>query len=88
MEDQVYPVLRSCDDGFALSSVAPQLSCMVEFCDRAKLLYGCLIPCSGEEGCKMVYECKRMTKASEGRILGFVQMDDAPAACLPAKSFS
>lgn len=36
----------------------------------------------------MVYECKRMTKASEGRILGFVQMDDAPAACLPAKSFS
>jgi hypothetical protein len=36
----------------------------------------------------MIYECKRMTKASEGQILGFVQVDDAPAPCLRAKGFS
>lgn len=36
----------------------------------------------------MIYECTRMAKASEGRILGFVQVDHAPAYCLSAKGFS
>lgn len=81
-EDQIYPVLRSWDGGFALSSDAPHLRGTVEFCDGAKLLHECLIVCSAEEGREMVYEYKRMTKASEGRILDFVQAEDAPVALL------
>jgi hypothetical protein len=81
-EDQVFAVSRSWDGGFALSSDAPHLRGTVEFCDGSKLLYECLIVCSALEGREMVYEYKRMTKATEGRILDFVQADDAPVALL------
>lgn len=81
-EDQVYSVLRSWDGGFALSSDAPHLRGTVEFCDGTKLLHECLIVCSAEDGPEMVYEYKRMTKATEGRILDFVQAEDAPVALL------
>ena len=81
-EDEVFPVLRSWDGGFALSADAPHIRGTVEFCDGATLLHECLIVCSALEGREMVYEYKRMTKPTEGRILDFVQADDAPVALL------
>ena len=81
-EDQVYSVLRSWNGGFALSSDAPHLRGTVEFCDGTRLLHECLIVCSAEEGREMVYEYKRMTKPTEGRILDFAQADDVPVALL------
>lgn len=82
MEDQVLTVLRSWDGGFALSADAPHLRGTVEFCDGSNLLHECLIVCSALEGHEMVYEYKRMTKATDGRIFDFVQADDAPVALL------
>ena len=81
-EDQAFPVLRSWDGGFALSSDAPHLRGTVEFCDGANLLHECLIVCSAQDGREMVYEYKRMTKATSGRILDFEQADGAPIALL------
>lgn len=81
-KDQVFSVLRSWDGGFALSSEAPHLRGTVEFCDGTKLLHECLIVCSAQEGREMVYEYKRMTKPTSGRILDYAQADDAPVALL------
>ena len=75
-------VLRSWDGGFALSQDAPHLRGTVEFCDGSKLLHECLIVCSALEGHEMVYEYKRKTKVSEGRVLDFEQADDAPVALI------
>lgn len=83
-EEEVFPVLRSWEGGFALSSSAPHIRGTIEFCDGATLLHECLIVCSALEGHEMVYEYKRMTKPTEGRILDFAQADDTPVALLTA----
>lgn len=82
--DEIYPVLRSWEGGFSLSSDAPHLRGTVEFCNGSRLLHECLIVCSAQEGAEMVYEYKRLSRVTEGRVLDFEQADNAPVAYLGA----
>lgn len=85
MGDQVLPVLRSWQGGFALDQDAPHLRGTVEFCDGSRVLYECLIVCSALEGSECVYEYKRLTPATETGPVDFVRADDAPIALLERK---
>lgn len=82
-EGEVYPVLRSWDNGFALSAEdTPHLRGTVELCDGSRVLQECLIICSEQDGPEIRYEVKRRQMQGDERPLDFVRLDDAPVALI------
>lgn len=79
--DEVYPVLRFEETGFALSiDNAPHLRGLVDLYDGARHLYQCLIVASAQEDDLMVYEFKRATAAQTVAPVDFYQDENAPVA--------
>ncbi|MEM7439897.1 MAG: hypothetical protein AAF393_09880 [Pseudomonadota bacterium] len=83
MNGEVYPVLRSWDNGFAVSAQdTPFLRGTVEMLDGSRVLHECLIVCSEQDGPEIRYEVKRRQSAVDERPLDFVRAADAPVALL------
>ena len=81
--DEVFPVLRAWDDGFALAlEDAPKLRGLVDLFDGARHVSRCLIIASSEEAHEMIYEFKRATEAVDQQPVDFVRERDAPIALL------
>ena len=81
--DDVYPVLRFWENGFALDiEDAPHLRGLVDIYDGGKHLYQCLIVASDEENGEMQYEFKRSTAAVDKAPLDFYRDENAPIALL------
>jgi hypothetical protein len=81
--DQVFPVLKFRDSGFALDSEnAPHLRGLVDLYDGGRHLYQCLIVASAEEAGEMHYEFKRNTAAIDRAPLDFCREKNAPVALL------
>lgn len=81
--DDVFPVLRFWDGGFALDAeTAPKLRGLVDLYDGGRHLYQCLIIASDEEQGEMVYEFKRNTAAVDKAPLDFYRDENAPIALL------
>lgn len=82
-DDQVFPVLRFWDGGFALDTEnAPHLRGLVGIYDGARHLYQCLIVASEEGDGEMVYEFKWHTEAVDTAPLDFYKDENAPVALL------
>ncbi len=83
VDDEVFPVLRFWDTGFALDiEDAPNLRGLVDLYDGARHLYQCLIVASQEEMGEMQYEFKRNTAALDKAPLDFYRDENAPIALL------
>lgn len=81
--DQVFTILRSWNEGFALDSDdASQLRGLVDLYDGAKHVSRCLIVASDEENGETVYEYKRATAVSDRAALDYSKEDDAPVALI------
>ena len=81
--DQVFPVLRFWEDGFALDiDNAPKLRGLVDLYEGARHIYQCLIVASEEENGLMHYEFKRNTAAVDKAPLDFYRDENAPVALL------
>lgn len=81
--DQIYPVLRLWEDGFALEAQdAPQLRGLVDLYHGGVHLYQCLIVASEESGGEMSYDFKRSTAAVDRAPLDFTRDENAPVAYL------
>ena len=81
--DEVYPVLRAWEDGFALAlEDAPRLRGLVDLFDGGRHISQCLIVASSEETHEMIYEFKRATEAVDQQPVDFVRERDAPIALI------
>lgn len=81
--DDVFPVLRFWEGGFALDAeTAPKLRGLLDLYDGGRHLYQCLIIASDEEQGEMVYEFKRNTAAVDKAPLDFYRDENAPIALL------
>lgn len=81
--DEIFPVLRRWDGGFALASMdAPQLRGLVDLYDGSRHIFQCLIVASEEEAGEMRYDFKRATPAADQAPVDFYQAPDAPAGLL------
>ncbi len=81
--DEVYPVLRFWDGGFALDAEnAPHLRGLVDLYHGGVHLYQCLIVASSEEDGEMLFEFKRNTAAVDRAPLDFYRDEGAPVALL------
>lgn len=81
--DEIFRVLRSWDDGFAMDlDVAPKLRGLVDLYDGSRHLYQCLIVASSEEDHEMIYEFKRHTAASDTPPVDFALDENAPVALI------
>lgn len=84
VDQEIYPVLRVWDGGFALDAdAAPQLRGLVDLYDGTRHLSQCLIVASSEENGEIHCEYKRMTEATGEQPLDFYRAPDAPVALLP-----
>jgi hypothetical protein len=82
--DQVFPILRIWDGGFALAAdTTAHLRGLVDVHDGARHLRQCLIIASREEGGEIICEYKRDTAVTDRPAADFVRPDDAPAGLLP-----
>ena len=82
--DEIFPVLRFWDGGFALDAAdAPQLRGLVDLCDGARHLYQCLIVTSSEEAGERHFEFKRCVTAHDAAPLDFVRDEAAPVGLIP-----
>jgi hypothetical protein len=82
-DDEVFPVLRFWEGGFALDADdAPHLRGLVDLYDGARHLYQCLIVASEEEAGEMIYEFKWHTEALDKAPLDFYRDENAPVALL------
>lgn len=82
-DDEIFPILRYWDDGFALDPVnAPHLRGHVDIYDGSRHLYQCLIVASDMDGVEMKYEFKRSTSAVDAAPLDYVRPVDAPVALI------
>ena len=82
-DDEIFPVLRFWDTGFALDSGnAPHLRGLVDIYDGARHLYQCLVITSEEVHGEMIYDFKRSTAVKDKAALDFVQDVNAPVALL------
>jgi hypothetical protein len=80
----VYPVLRFWDDGFALDAgQVSHLRGLVDIYDGSRHLYQCLIIASDVEAGELICEMKRSTAALEKAPLDFVRDEAAPVGFLP-----
>jgi hypothetical protein len=83
MGDEVWPIARMWDNGFALDAqTAPQLRGLVDIYDGARHLYQCLIVCSVIEGDERLFEFKRQTPVSDEAPVDFWRDENAPVALL------
>jgi len=81
--DEVFPILRFWDSGFALDiENAPHLRGLVDIYDGGRHLYQCLIVASTEDAGEMSYEFKRNTAAIDKAPLDFIRPDNAPVALI------
>ena len=82
--EDVYPVLRFWEDGFALDADnAPHLRGLVDIYDGGRHLYQALIVASSEEEGELHFEFKRATAAADHAPLDYDRPEDAPIALLP-----
>ncbi len=82
-DDEIFPILRYWDDGFALDPAnAPHLRGHVDIYDGSRHLYQCLIVASDLEGPEMKYEFKRSTSAVDAVPLDYERAADAPVALI------
>ena len=82
-DDEIFPVLRFWDTGFALDvENAPHLRGLVDIYDGSRHLYQCLVITSEEANGEMVYDFKRSTAVKDKPALDFVQDVNAPVALL------
>ncbi len=83
--DDIFPVLRFWDTGFALDiENAPHLRGLVDLYEGSRHLYQCLIVASEEADGEMVYDFKRNTAAIDKAPLDFERSETAPFALLDA----
>jgi hypothetical protein len=83
-EDNVYPILRLWDDGFAMDrDNAERLRGYVDIYDGARHLYQALIVASQDDEFEMSFEFKRSTAATDRPALDYDQPENAPVALLP-----
>ncbi|MCP5037114.1 MAG: hypothetical protein GY945_05875 [Rhodobacteraceae bacterium] len=81
--DEVFPVLKLWEDGFALDSEnAPHLRGLVDVYDGSRHLYQCLIVTSEEEAGQTRYDFKRATEVKKTAPLDFVRGENAPVALI------
>ena len=81
--DEVFPVLRSWDNGFALDAEdAPHMRGLVDLYEGGRHTAQCLIIASEEERGEMRYEYKRTTTTHDHAPLDFAQDEDAPVALI------
>ena len=81
--DEVYPVLRFWENGFALDAEnAPHLRGLVDLYNGGVHLYQCLIVASEEVAGVMKYEFKRSTEAVDKAPLDYYRDEAAPIALL------
>jgi hypothetical protein len=82
-DDDIYPVLRFWDGGFALDAAgAPHLRGIVDIYDGSRHLSHCLVIASEESGGEMIYEFKRQTAVSDKAPLDFCRDESAPVALI------
>jgi hypothetical protein len=82
--DDVYPILKFWDTGFALDADQVQhLRGLVDIYDGARHLYQSLIIASDVEDGELICTMKRSTMAHDAVPLDYVREDDAPRGYLP-----
>jgi hypothetical protein len=82
--DDLYPILRFWEDGFALDAdQVTHLRGLVDIYDGARHLYQSLIIASEVEAGELICVMKRSTATTERAPLDFVRDDNAPVALLP-----
>lgn len=83
MDDQVFPVLRLWDGGFALDAEgAPVLRGLVDIYDGSNHIYQCLVIASEEAEGEMIYEFKRHTATTDQPPKDFHVDEAAPVALI------
>jgi len=81
--DDIFPILRFWDSGFALDSDdAPNLRGLVDIYDGSRHIYQCLVIASDEKEGEMVFEFKRHTAAVDRAPLDFSREENAPVALI------
>ncbi|WP_347312397.1 hypothetical protein [Defluviimonas sp. SAOS-178_SWC] len=82
--DEVYPILRFWETGFALDADQVQhLRGLVDIYDGTRHLYQSLIVASGIEEGELICTMKRSTMAHDKVPLDYVRDDNAPVGYLP-----
>ena len=82
--EEIYPILRFWDEGFALDAGQVQhLRGLVDIFDGIRHLYQCLIVASDVEAGELICVMKRSTAALDKAPLDFVRDENAPIAMLP-----
>ncbi|MCX7888506.1 MAG: hypothetical protein N2422_02105 [Rhodobacteraceae bacterium] len=82
--DEVWPILRFWEDGFALDAdQVAHLRGLVDIYDGGRHVYTCLIIASAVEEGELICVMKRSTPAEEKAPLDFVRDENAPAGLLP-----
>ncbi|EYD72993.1 hypothetical protein [Limimaricola hongkongensis] len=82
--DDVHPVLRMWDTGFALAAKdAPILHGFVDLYDGPRHLYQCLVMTSRVEEGERVYEFKRHSRVADSAPVDFERSEAEPALRLP-----
>lgn len=82
--EEIYPVLRFWDEGFALDADQVQhLRGLVDIFDGVRHLYQCLIVASDVEAGELICVMKRSTAALDKAPLDFARDENAPIALLP-----
>ncbi|GAB4382185.1 hypothetical protein [Albidovulum sp.] len=83
--DEVYPILRFWESGFALDAERVQhLRGLVDIYDGARHLYQSLIVASDVEAGELICTMKRSTMAHDSVPLDYERDEDAPAGYLPS----
>jgi len=81
--DNVFPLLRLWDGGFAVdSSRTPRLRGLVDVYDGPKHLSHCLIVAAAIEGDQTIYEFKRETVVGPGAPMDYAPDDPPPSGLL------
>lgn len=82
--DEVYPILRFWETGFALDADQVQhLRGLVDIYDGSRHVYQSLIVASGVEAGELICTMKRSTMAHDRVPLDYVRDENAPVAYLP-----
>lgn len=82
--DQIYPVIRYWEEGFALDAdQVDSLRGLVDLFDGGRHLYECLIIASDIEEGELICTMKRATAALDRAPLDFARDEAAPVALLP-----
>lgn len=82
--DQVYPILRFWETGFALDAdQVVALRGMVDIYDGPKHLYNALIVAADIENGELICAMKRLTPTHDRPPLDYERPDDAPVGYLP-----